>query len=95
VSTAFRARVSAYARPRGVGSIRDLASATGPPPLSSHRCRAASPLEAQPAGGGGRRGRPPRSARTRPGSSRPPGASPAASDAGAWTPRRSRSRASP
>jgi hypothetical protein len=29
VSTALRARVSAYPRSRGVGSIRDLASATG------------------------------------------------------------------
>jgi hypothetical protein len=29
VSTALRARVSAYGRPRGVGSIRDLANAMG------------------------------------------------------------------
>jgi hypothetical protein len=29
VSTALRARVAAYSRKRGLGSIRDLASATG------------------------------------------------------------------
>jgi hypothetical protein len=29
VSTALRARVSAYGRSRGVGSIRDLARSTG------------------------------------------------------------------
>jgi hypothetical protein len=95
VSTAFRARVSAYPCSRGSGVSATSPARWGPPPPSSRRCRAASPSEARSAGGGGRRGRLPRSARASPGSSGRPGASPAASDAGPWTPRSPRSWASP
>jgi hypothetical protein len=59
------------------------------------KMRSGLSIKGRPAGGGGRRGRPPRSARGPPDFSARPGASPTDSGAAAGTPRGARSRASP